>query len=715
MKKSLVIVESPAKCKTLSKFLGEGFEVVPSMGHLIDLPSSTMGVDVENNFVPKYVVIPSRKKILKQLKDKAMGVSVIYLATDPDREGEAISWHLYRELADNKKSLRVEFHEITKTAIDEAFKTPRDIDMNKVNAQQARRILDRIVGYNLSPLLWEKVGKGLSAGRVQSVALRLIVEREKAILAFKPQEYWDIEAELSKQKDPLKFIAKLIKLKGKKPHIKNQASADNLVALLQEKDFAVIGIKEQKRVKVPPPAYTTSKMQQEAFNKLRFSASRTMRLAQQLYEGLEVGGEDAVGLITYMRTDSVRVSVEAERQVRDYIAKNFGKEYIPKHPHKTKSKQKTQDAHEAIRPTSVHRVPQEIKKYLSPDQFKLYELIWRRFVQSQMSSAIIKGKSVDISARDSGQTEDIYIFRTTGSEILFEGFLRLAPEKDRSKDPIMPALDKGELLRLLRIIPSQHFTKPPARFSDATLVKELEENGIGRPSTYAPTISTIAARHYVDRKAGYFYPTEVGIVVTDLLVKHFPDILNVSFTAEMEEELDKVEEANMEWVAVLNNFYAPFKKDLAQAHVNMEDIKKRKVRTDYKCELCGRVMLFRWSRRGTFLGCSGFPRCKNTKPARKTEEGKIELVEVETTDQVCEKCQKPMIVKQSRRGRFLSCSGYPQCKNTKPFPTGVKCPQEGCGGELVEKYSRRGPFYGCSNYPECKYTTRKLDTGSDKK
>ena len=715
MKKSLVIVESPAKSRTLAKFLGKGFELASSMGHLIDLPHSSMGVDIEDNFKPKYVVIPLRKKILLGLKQASGDKPMIYLATDPDREGEAISWHLARELAgDNREFLRVEFHEITKPAIDAAFKNPRQIDINKVNAQQARRILDRIVGYNLSPLLWDKVGRGLSAGRVQSVALRLIVEREKKINAFTPQEYWEIEVELEKISQPLKFKARLYKIEAKAPQIEAKDQADKLVATLKERDFVVLDLKEARKIKVPPPAYTTSKLQQDAFNKLRFSAGKTMRFAQQLYEGLELGKEESAGLITYMRTDSTRVSKEAQAMVRDYILKNFGNDYIPKQPHKAKkTKYKTQEAHEAIRPTSIHRAPKDIKKYLTADQFKLYELIWKRFLQSAMSSAIFKTKTVDTSAKDKSEDGDKYIFRSTGSEIIFDGFLKLNDEpKPADESSSIPELSIGEQLALAGVTPSQHFTKPPARFSDASLVKELEEKGIGRPSTYAPTISTIVTRQYVERKSGYFYPTEVGMVVTELLIKHFPAVLNASFTAEMEDELDKIEEGTASWVEVLKNFYSPFAKSLAQAQIKMEDMKKRKTPTNYKCELCKKSMIFRWSKRGTFLGCSGFPKCKNTKPAKRTADGKIELIEVETIDQKCDKCGKPMIVKYSRRGRFLSCSDYPSCKNAKSFPTGAKCPQPDCGGELIERYSRRGPFYGCSNYPNCRYTTRKLPESS---
>ena len=711
MSKSLVIVESPAKSKTLSKFLGKDYEVASSMGHLIDLPTHSMGVDVNDGFKPKYVVIPARKKMLSELKAKAKDKATIYLATDPDREGEAISWHLAKELVKgSQKGLRVEFHEITQQAIDAAFKHPREIDVNRVNAQQARRVLDRIVGYNLSPLLWSKVGKGLSAGRVQSVALRIIVEREEKIKAFKPEEYWEIEAELKKIPGEAAFVAKLSQLNEKKPEIKTKEHAEGLAAVLKESIFKVESVKEQKKTKAPPPAYTTSTMQQDAFNKMRFAASKTMRSAQQLYEGLELGDEGSVGLITYMRTDSINIAKEAQDEAREYIKKNFGSDYIIHKPHEVKkAKQKTQEAHEAIRPTSAARTPESLRQYLTPDQLRLYELIWKRFMQSQMASALLQINSIDISAENTAHKHDKYLFRAAGTQVLFDGFLKLndKPDEEEGSKTSLPVMSEGEKLDLSKMLPSQHFTKPPARFSDASLVKELEEKGIGRPSTYAPIISTIVERNYVERKQGYFYPTEVGTVVTELLVKHFPDVMNVDFTAEMETELDKVEEGEMDWVKVLNNLYTPFMKDLTQAKTKMEDMRKQAVVTEYVCELCGKQMLFRWSRRGTFLGCSGFPRCKNSKPAKKREDGTIEILQAETTDQICDKCQKPMMVKHYARGRFLSCSDYPRCRNTKPFPTKVPCPQ-GCGGVLVERYSKRGLFYGCSSYPKCTFTARKL-------
>lgn len=708
MSNSLVIVESPAKSKTLGKFLGADYDVCASMGHIIDLPSNNMGVDIEKRFNPKYVVIPARKKILSELKKRAKKKSFIYLATDPDREGEAISWHLARELRTKEaKFLRVEFHEITKSAIQNAFMSPREIDMNKVDAQQARRILDRIVGYNLSPLLWQKVGRGLSAGRVQSVALRLIVEREREIKAFVFQEYWEIEADLKKLNGIDLFKAKLNSIDGKKPEIAVQNEVDKLVDLIKKNEFIVDSVKEQKKDKVPPQPYTTSKLQQDAFNKLRFQASRTMKLAQELYEGLDIGEEGTTGLITYMRTDSIRISDEAKDEVKKYILSEYGNDYVSNFSHKKRTKQKTQDAHEAIRPTSVNRTPDDIKQYLSPAQYKLYLLIWKRFVQSEMAKAQIMAKTIDIRVETKADIADICMFRSSGSKIIFDGFTRLNGNENEEEFNF-PHLEKDEKLQLIELIPSQHFTKPPARFSDASLVKELEDKGIGRPSTYAPTIATIAARHYVQRKEGYLHPTDVGIVVTDLLVKHFPNILNVNFTAEMEDELDKVEEGGLNWVKVLEDFYKEFEKTFSKAKIQMEDIKKISEKTDFKCELCNRTMLFRWSRRGTFLGCSGFPRCKNTKPAKKNDDGVIEIIKNELTDEVCDKCGMKMVIKYFAKGRFMSCSGYPKCKNAKPILTGVKCLAEGCNGDLLERAYKGRIFYGCSNYPNCKYTARKL-------
>lgn len=650
MKESLVIVESPAKSKTIHKFLGEGYVVCSSMGHLIDLPTKKMGVDVKAGFKPEYVVIPSKKKILSELKKEAEDKDRIYLATDPDREGEAIGWHLANRIGKGKQVWRVVFHEITKKAIEEAFRNPGHIDLNLVNAQQARRILDRIVGYSLSPLLWKKVSRGLSAGRVQSVAVRLIVDRERQIQAFIPQEYWEIEAELKKLKDARPFIAKLEKIDNTKAEIKNKEEAEGIVRDLSDKQFKVGDIKESKKRVNPPAPFITSKLQQEAFYKLGFRAGKTMRIAQQLYEGLEIGEEGMVGLITYMRTDSVRVTGDAIEEVRDFIVKKFGRGYLPSTPNIYRSKKAAQEAHEAIRPTSVAREPDLLKDYLTTDQYKLYKLIWSRFVSSQMTPALYSITTVYIEA-------DKYIFKAIGSILIARGFKVLYEEDEKKEEEYpLPPLEKGEPLELIRLTPSQHFTKPPARYTDATLVKELEEKGIGRPSTYAPIIETIVLRHYIKRDRGSLIPTELGTVVTDLLIEHFPKILDVKFTATMEEELDEVEEGKIEWTKALGDFYGPFNEWLSRAHVEMKEVKKDVVKTEERCEMCGRIMVIKWG----------------------------------------------------RRGKFLSCSGFPKCKNAKPITTGVKCPEPGCDGELVERRSRRGLFYGCSKYPHCKHIEKTL-------
>ncbi|MFH1189443.1 MAG: type I DNA topoisomerase [Candidatus Omnitrophota bacterium] len=664
MSKSLVIVESPAKAKTINKFLGDKYVVTASMGHIIDLPKSKLGVDVENDFKPEYIVMKDRKKNLTALKKEAKGKAAIYLAADPDREGEAISWHLQTALADkNKKFFRVEFDEITKEAVTNAFKHPRDIDMNLVNAQQARRILDRIVGYTLSPLLWKKVSRGLSAGRVQSVAVRLIVERENEISKFNPKEYWEVLAELKRKGDEPKdkFIAKLDKYKGKKIDIVKSDESDRIMAELKKAVFTVGEIKESTKRKSPYPPFTTSKLQQEAFNKLRFSGARTMSIAQGLYEGVDLGGEGSVGLITYMRTDSVRISKDASEDAKKYILEKFGKKYYPEVPNVYKAKKNAQEAHESIRPTLPLREPGSMKECLTGDQFKLYTLIWNRFVASQMTPAVYSQISVDIKAGE-------YIFKTASTKVVFDGYTvvyEAEREKDESEDEAkarLPELSQDEPLDLLGLLPSQHFTKPPPRYSDATLIKVLEELGIGRPSTYAPIIHTITSRDYVSREAGYFRPTELGIIVTKLLMEHFPKVLDVEFTAMLENELDGIEEGEADWVMVLKGFYSPFIHSVEQARVEMKDVKREVIATDEICALCG----------------------------------------------------KPMVIKWGRNGKFLSCSDYPTCKNAKSITTGVKCPT-GCGGELVARKSRRGSFFGCSSYPKCNYITKKLPQDTEEK
>lgn len=655
--KDLVIVESPTKAKTISKILGNSFSVVSSMGHLIDLPQKELGVDIEKDFQPTYVVIPGRQKILTGLKKEAKGKDKIFLATDPDREGEAIGWQIKEQLFKKRKVLRVVFHEITSTAVKEAFKKARGFDLKMVEAQAGRRILDRLVGYFLSPLLWRKIARGLSAGRVQSVALKLIIEREKEIEKFIPQEYWEIEAELCKTKSANQpsFLAKLTQINNKKAQIKDKSAADKLIADIKNQQFITSDIKKIEKKRYAQAPFITSTLQQEAFNKLKFSATKTMIVAQQLYEGIDIGENSPIGLITYMRTDSTRIAPEAIKEVRSLILKQFGKKFLPDKPNVYKVKKLAQQAHEAIRPTLIGKPPESLKEYLTSDQYRLYELIYNRFLASQMAPAEYTITTVDIQA-------GVYLFVATGSKLLFPGFLVVynkntdeenVEDEEGKRRNIIPDLAKQEILDLLKLIPSQHFTKSPPRFSDSSLVKALEEEGIGRPSTYAPIIHTLILRDYVRRFKGYFQPTELGFKVCELLVEYFPKIMDVKFTALMEEELDEIEEGKLDKIKVLEEFYEPFKKslDFAQRHIKKEVI---------------------------------------------------------ITEEICEICGKPMIVKWGRRGKFLSCSGFPVCKNSKSITSGVKCPQPNCGGELIERRSKRGFFYGCSNFPKCRFTTRNL-------
>jgi len=656
-KKSIVIVESPAKSKTINKMLGPKYLVLSCMGHIIDLPKSKMGIDVKNDFKAEYSVIPERRKYLAKLKKEIRKSDVVYLAADPDREGEAISWHLKRELGKGKKVFRVAFDEITESAVKKAFEHPNSINTNLVKAQQTRRILDRIVGYSLSPILWRKITRGLSAGRVQSVAVRLVVEREHEIRKFVAKEYWEIEANLKKKEEERRsFRARLEKIDKKDFHIENKERSEEVTKDIKRNEFIVSGVKEQKRKKSPQAPFTTSKLQQDAFNKLRFPVNRTMRVAQALYEGVELNNKESVGLITYMRTDSVRVSTLAQEAAKAYILKAYGEKYYPHKPNVYKSKKRAQEAHECIRPATPLRDPESVKDFLTPDQFKLYELIWKRFISSQMEKAIYAVITVEIEA-------GVYLFRTSGTSIVYDGFTKLymveetKKEDERRIEPWkIPNLKKGDRLDLLELLSSQHFTKPPPRYSDATLVKVLEEKGIGRPSTYAPIIFTIVLRNYVKRIRGYLSPTELGEITNELLVKHFPKILDVGFTAKMEDELDGVEEGKINWLLVLKEFYAPFMKKVDEAKKNMKSIKREGIKTDKICELCG----------------------------------------------------KPMIIKWGRRGKFLSCSDFPKCKFAKSITTGVKCPNEGCEGELIERRSTRGTFYGCTKYPACTYTARAL-------
>ncbi|HOX54353.1 MAG TPA: type I DNA topoisomerase [Candidatus Omnitrophota bacterium] len=649
MAKKLVIVESPAKAKTINKILGDDFVVESSMGHIVDLPAKKMGVDLKANFKPTFVVIPGKKKVLSALKKLAKDKEKIYIATDPDREGEAIGWHIKNNLG-KKHFLRVVFHEITQEAVADAFKHPATIDIHKVNAQTTRRVLDRIVGYLLSPLLWKKVGSGLSAGRVQSVALRLIVDREQEIKNFIPQEYWTIEAELKKKTESHEktFIAQLDKKDNKKLEINNEASAQSILEELKKEQFIVSDITKTNKKRNPYAPFITSTLQQDAFNKLGFTANRTMISAQQLYEGIDLGKEGPVGLITYMRTDSVMVAKSAITQVRSYIAKNFGDKYLPEKPNFYKPKKSAQEAHEAIRPTSLKHDPEEVKQFLTEDQYKLYSLIWRRFVASQMKPAEFLVTSVQITAGK-------YTFRASGSKLVFDGFLKAyRVEDDEENEKYFPSLSVKEILDLITINPSQHFTKPPPRYSDASLVKALEEDGIGRPSTYAPIIQTLVYRNYAHRESGYFIPSDLGVIIVELLVKHFPKIMDVGFTAKIEEHLDQVEEGKLRRLSVINDFYKPFKKSLDFAQ---ETVKKTQIFVDEKCPQCGKQLMVKWG----------------------------------------------------RHGRFISCSGFPECRFSKAFTTGVKCPEPGCGGELVERRSKRGKrFYGCSNYPKCRHTASRI-------
>jgi len=668
----LVIVESPAKARTVGRFLGKGYIVKASIGHVRDLLRSQLSVDVENGFTPRYRVPNEKRQVVKELREAVKRAAEVYLATDPDREGEAIAWHLIEAAKIPRKRVRrVVFHEITKDAIEEAFAHPRGIDMKLVNAQQARRILDRLVGYKLSPLLWDKVRNRTSAGRVQSVALRLVVEREREIQAFVPQEYWTIEAELAKREEARRsFRARLHRIQGQEPDIKNEAQAQELVQVLEKATYVVSKVLKRERRRKPSPPFITSTMQQEASRRLGFTPKRTMAVAQQLYEGIDLGPEGRVGLITYMRTDSTNVAEVAQKEARRYIAEHFGEQFLPPKPpiYKTKVKQ-AQEAHEAIRPTSVFREPERVKQYLSRDQYRLYQLVWRRFLASQMAPAVLDTTTVDITATPEGSTvqgagvsgkHPPFLFRATGSVIKFPGFLVVYEEakegKEEDKDKILPPLAVDELLDLLGLFPEQHFTQPPPRYSEATLIRALEEYGIGRPSTYAPIIATIQQRGYVERVDRRLVPTELGFIVNDLLVKHFPDIIQVGFTAKMEEDLDRIARGEEDWVEVLRRFYGPFEEAVKRAEQSIE---------------------------------------------------KVNLKE-EATNEICDKCGSPMVVKWGRYGKFLACSNFPACRNTKPYlvKLGIACPQ--CGGDIVERKTRKGRiFYGCANYPACNFTSWK--------
>lgn len=652
MAKSLVVVESPTKARTLKKLLDRRYDVVASMGHVKDLPRSQLGVDIDNAFTPKYVVPKGKGPVIKELKSAAKKASAVYLATDPDREGEAISWHLAAILAKvNAKIKRIEFHEVTKDAVRRALAAPRDIDQSLVNAQQARRILDRLVGYKLSPLLWRKVRGGLSAGRVQSVAVRLICEREKEIESFVPQEYWTIAARLTQERGDAPFDARLQTRGADKVAIGNETEAQALVRELERLPYVVGEVRRKDQQRHPAAPFTTSTLQQEVNRKIGYSTARTMVVAQQLYEGLDVGPEGTVGLITYMRTDAVHVAAEAQRQAREYIASAFGAPYVPEQPRQYTARRLSQGAHEAIRPTSVLRTPEMVKPYLKADQYKVYKLIWERFVASQMASAVMDTLAVDIAA-------GAYGFRATGSRVKFPGFLKVYLEgrdngdEEETPEGWLPDLSQGERLRLLGLDPAQHFTQPPPRYTEATLVRALEDRGIGRPSTYAPIIETIKHRGYVELEDRRFYPTDLGVLVNDMLVEHFPSVLDVEFTANMEENLDRVEEGKEDWIKLLRAFYGPFAEVLHKAEQDIEEVE----------------------------------------------------MTPEEIGEPCPRCGRPLVKRRGRFGEFIACSGYPECSYTRPVGIGVRCPLD--GGEIVERRTRRGRvFYGCANYPACTFTS----------
>ena len=708
MSKSLLIVESPTKAKTLERYLGKDFIVKASVGHIKDLPGNKLGINLAEEFKPEYQVMHGKKKVIDELKKAASKAETIFLGPDPDREGEAIAWHIAEEIKAGEKPVRrVLFYELTQKAIKEALANPDELNLKLYEAQQTRRILDRLVGYMISPLLWEKVRRGLSAGRVQSVALRIICDREKEIQAFEKEEYWTIDAGLrpraAETRAPAQaFGAQLLRYKKKKIAIGTGEEAERHVTALRSLEYRVEKVEKKARQKGAAPPFITSTLQQDAARRYHYSAKQTMSIAQKLYEGMDVGGDGAVGLITYMRTDSTRLSQDAVQSAREFIQEKWGKDYLPAKPIAYKSKESAQGAHEAIRPTDVHRTPESIAKHLSKEQLNLYSLIWKRFVACQMAPALINQTSIDIAAGD-------YILRATGSVVAFPGFLALYEEgkddPDEEKgESRLPDVSEHELLDLLKIEPKQHFTQPPARYTEATLIKTLEDLGIGRPSTYATIISTILDREYVTRVKQRLFPTELGILIDRLLETNFPNIVDVDFTAKMEKSLDEVEKGSYPFLHLLSDFYEGFSKTLESARTGMLNLKSAGWPTDLNCPRCNQPLKIRLSRNGPFLACSGYPDCSFTSDYERDEKGHIRTVERQEnpTDEVCEKCGKPMLLKNGRYGNFLACSGYPKCRNTRPVSSGIACPREGCGGSLVARMSRRGRFYGCSKYPECK-------------
>ena len=699
-KRSLVVVESPTKVKTIRKYLDSSFVVKASMGHVRDLPKSQLGVDPKKGFKPKYVVSPGKKKVLDELKKAAANADTLYVATDPDREGEAIGWHLAQELDIGRNNVyRITFNEITERAVRSAFAKPGRIDLKKVDAQQARRVLDRLVGYKLSPLLWDKVQRGLSAGRVQSVAVRVIVDRENEIQAFVPVEYWSLHARLA-AKLPPEFVATLKEVGGEKVSLPDGDATRALMASLQGARFVVKSVTRGERRRNPVPPFITSTLQQDAGRKLGFTAKKTMTVAQQLYEGIELGAEGAEGLITYMRTDSVRVAREAQAEAREWITGRFGVDYVPDAPPAYRSRGSAQEAHEAIRPSEVRLEPRSVARFLTKDQLALYRLIWERFLASQMMPAVYDTVTADIQA---GRC----LFRAQGATLRFKGFTAVYEEsredepRPAEEDPesVVPQLEEGEVLRLLALDPRQHFTQAPPHFTEASLIKTLEELGIGRPSTYASILGTIInERGYVRRERKALVPTELGIEVTNFLKPFFPEIMDVEFTAQMEDSLDKIAEGDRKWVDTVQEFYAQFEKDLKKASKEGRNVKVG-APTGEQCPECGQGLVERWSRYGKFIACSAYPDCKY----KRNLPGNARA-EDQPTDELCPACGKPMVIKHGRFGKFIACSGYPECKTTKPVTLGIACPQPSCTGQLVERRSRRGrAFFGCSAYPNCTF------------
>ncbi|MBU1151934.1 type I DNA topoisomerase [Patescibacteria group bacterium] len=724
MAKNLVIVESPAKAKTISRFLGKDYKVLASMGHVRDLPKSKMGVEVEKNFAPTYMISPDKKKVITQLKDELKKASKLWVATDEDREGEAIGWHLLEALKVDPKKMpteRIVFHEITESAIKEALAHPRQIDQGLVDAQQARRVLDRLVGYELSPLLWKKIRYGLSAGRVQSVAVRLVVDREREIEAFKPEEYWNIIGDFEKEdakmkKEEKSFAAELSKKEGKKYEVKDEKEAKKVLADLKGAAYKVEKVEKKTAKRNPAAPFITSTLQQEASRKLGFSVKKTMMVAQQLYEGMDVG-KGQTGLITYMRTDSVNLADQALKQIKDFVVKTYGKEFALSAPRKFKGRKGAQEAHEAIRPVDITITPEDVLGHLEKDQARLYELIWKRTVACQMKEAQLDKVAVDIIPEGTA-----YTFRATGQTVKFPGFMEVYmegrdedEEEQQHGEKFLPELSEGEMVNLDKLNSTQHFTKPPARYTEASLVKKLESEGIGRPSTYAPTISTIMVRGYIEKEAKALKPTELAMIVTDMLVEHFRNIVSYKFTAEMEDKLDEVEDGEREWVPMIREFYEPFHATILEKDKSLkkEDVVKNE-ETDEICEKCGAKMVTKFGRFGRFLSCSGYPECKNAKPLEGSEQAKMEespqVLELKKKfkGKKCDKCKSDMEVKTGRFGPFLGCSNYPECKNIMPILvfSGVKCPK--CtNGQLIERRTKKGGriFWGCNKFPKCKFAT----------